>query len=301
MKTVIPDLIEPVVGWRSWGLLPHDPTEPRLAPFAGELAGWPAGVATTAVCPGQTGEPHAAPRVGCSCGLYAHKTIGQLWAGHPPMVNAPAVAWGTVALWGRVLEYETGYRAEYGCPQHLWTEDPTASDLLRDRYLIPVSPLSELMETKPEVVPADSPRSRVVPWVDRTGGRANAFIALANMARNGTAPPDMPLAWPVETVGRLVFDVPRGRWQRAIVFGVFETGGCQPHRWMDPQGACTPARIRSLSDVLAKLAGRGVTIKRTPGRWGGEFGSTYRVVAMGPDPVAAPKPRIRGYRVEPQW
>src|SRR3990172_5594590 len=166
---IVPDLIEPVIGWRRWTLIPHTPTEPRLAPFGGELSGWPAGVATVAVCPRDLPvEPHDPPGVGCACGLYAHKTIEQLWAGHAPRLGDGDWAWGTVALWGRVLEYETGYRAEYGYPQHLWTENPAAADLLRSRYLIPVSPLAELMETGSPEAPG---RPRFTPPPDRTGGR----------------------------------------------------------------------------------------------------------------------------------
>ena len=306
---IIPDLVEPVVGWRAWRIIEALPREPRLRPFAGELVDWPAGVPTFAVCAdrrlGGTLEPHDPPGVGCSCGLYAHKTLGQLWAGHTPTMwpwptsaaegASPGMVWGRVSLWGRVLEYYGGYRAQAGYPQHLWTDGDAA--VLRDRYLIPVSPLSELIDAKPpesEIVdpglPPGTYRRGPKVWTDQTGGRADRYYPLIAGAPIAET---FEFAWPTIDVARLIAGVARGHLQRAICIGVFQPGGCQPHRWMDTQGACTPKRLGSLRDVLSKLAGRGVTIKRIPGQWGGEFGATYQVTAIGPDPVAAPRPRVR--------
>lgn len=294
---IIPDLIEPVIGWRAWSIIPANPREPRLRPFAGELVDWLPGVASVASC--YLNHDAAPPVLTCTCGLYAHKTVGELWAEHMPMrgTTEPVVTWGSVSLWGRVLSYASGYRAEFGYPQHLWVESPEAAEILRARYLIPVSPLLELMASKPDVIdiPAERRGTHIKPWVDKTGGRANEFIRLTNPVTSST----LEYAWPIPDIVRLIAGVPRGHWQRAICVGVFQTGGCEPNRWMNPRGACTDARLLSLRDVLSKLAGRGVKIKRIPGRWGGELGANYRVTAIGSDPVAAPRPHTRRYPVNP--
>jgi hypothetical protein len=56
---------------------------------------------------------HEAPHLGCTCGLHGT---------HEPDVlrrtRCPAVL-GRVALWGRVIEHEWGFRARYGYPQRL--------------------------------------------------------------------------------------------------------------------------------------------------------------------------------------
>jgi hypothetical protein len=56
---------------------------------------------------------HAAPHVGCSCGLHATHEAEVL-----RRTRTPAVL-GRVALWGRVIEHDLGFRAEFGYPQSL--------------------------------------------------------------------------------------------------------------------------------------------------------------------------------------
>jgi hypothetical protein len=56
---------------------------------------------------------HAAPHVTCSCGLHATHEVEIL-----RRTRTPAVL-GRVALWGRVIEHEQGYRGEFGYPQRL--------------------------------------------------------------------------------------------------------------------------------------------------------------------------------------
>jgi hypothetical protein len=56
---------------------------------------------------------HGAPNVDCSCGLYGTHEADLL-----RRTRTPAVL-GRVALWGRVIEHDLGYRAEFGYPQRL--------------------------------------------------------------------------------------------------------------------------------------------------------------------------------------
>jgi hypothetical protein len=72
---------------------------------------------------------HEAPNVDCSCGLHATRDLDFL-----RRTRCPAVL-GRVALWGRVIEHEHGYRARFAYPQRLrlicqfcfWQESAAAS------------------------------------------------------------------------------------------------------------------------------------------------------------------------------
>jgi hypothetical protein len=92
----------PVLGFRLWRLTSQGMRgvvqswrEPRLE----------------AVCPRGPGVPHDAP--GCRCGIYALKDPGALWALRPGA--GPVLVYGLVALSGKVVEHEHGYRA--GCAE----------------------------------------------------------------------------------------------------------------------------------------------------------------------------------------
>ena len=52
--------------------------------------------------------PHDAP--GCRCGIYAFKEAGPRRS--PARARGPAIAYGLVALGGKVVEHEHGYRAQ---------------------------------------------------------------------------------------------------------------------------------------------------------------------------------------------
>jgi hypothetical protein len=104
---------EPVVAWRSWALTGRsDGTKLLLRPVAGRAHPWRPRELATATCK-RAGVFHEAPAVGCTCGLHAAQTLDIL-----RRTRCPAVL-GRVALWGRVIEHELGYRARFGYPQRL--------------------------------------------------------------------------------------------------------------------------------------------------------------------------------------
>lgn len=77
--------------------------------------------------------PHQeCPDRNCSCGIYAHK---DKMAGYHP--SPPNRAWGKVALWGRVIEHERGYRAEYAYPVELNCADAKLAKQLAKAYGVP--------------------------------------------------------------------------------------------------------------------------------------------------------------------
>lgn len=103
----VPDLAEPIGGWRVWRLGLGGGTPTLHAPVRGTP--WPAGAATTATCPARCRQ---APTPGCRCGLYALAGLPVLrrWT-----MDGGAIL-GCTALWGRVLEAEHGWRGEQAYP-----------------------------------------------------------------------------------------------------------------------------------------------------------------------------------------
>jgi len=103
---------EPILAWRAWTLSGRrDGSRLRLRPIVGSRRPWPPFHPARAVCARPRG--HHAPDPACTCGLHATRTPDLL-----RRTRDPAVV-GTVALWGRVIEHEHGYRAEFAYPQRL--------------------------------------------------------------------------------------------------------------------------------------------------------------------------------------
>lgn len=103
---------EPIVAWRAWALTGHrDGTELLLRPVAGRSRPWRPMEPTEAAC--KHARLHGAPNVDCSCGLHGTHDVEIL-----RRTRCPAVL-GRVAFWGRVIEHELGYRAQFGYPQRL--------------------------------------------------------------------------------------------------------------------------------------------------------------------------------------
>lgn len=103
---------EPVMAWRAWALTGRrDGSELLLRPVAGRSRPWRPREPAQAAC--KHARMHGAPNVDCSCGLYGTHEADLL-----RRTRTPAVL-GRVALWGRVIEHDMGYRAEFGYPQRL--------------------------------------------------------------------------------------------------------------------------------------------------------------------------------------
>jgi hypothetical protein len=127
---VVPDVIEPIIGHRSWTVLVHPSGEPRLcSPF--RRSPWEpgaphearCGVATwsspIAVRPVSAAPPaHAAPQEGCTCGVHAWRSRETALMDAAGARGLRAVS-GDVALWGTVLRHERGWRAARGYPSSL--------------------------------------------------------------------------------------------------------------------------------------------------------------------------------------
>jgi hypothetical protein len=101
---------EPIVAWRTWNLAISRGTF-TLLPVGDNRIPWPYGTHARARCTRH--RRHRAPAADCTCGLHGSKAIPLL-----KRTRGPSVI-GRAALWGRVVEHELGYRAEFAYPQRL--------------------------------------------------------------------------------------------------------------------------------------------------------------------------------------
>jgi hypothetical protein len=125
----IPDYISPIVGYRVWKwdanelwslngeawlpgrALTATCCRSELKPRNG--ARWIPGWALPTNCPADEHEP---PADGCSCGVYAAKnreSLQKMIGGVEYFVH------GEVHLWGKVVEHDHGYRAQFAYPKSL--------------------------------------------------------------------------------------------------------------------------------------------------------------------------------------
>ncbi len=138
--------VEPVLAWRTWTLTGRrDGTHLRLRPVAGRMRPWLPLKPAEAVC--KLARLHSAPNVDCTCGLHGV---------HEPdllrRTKSPAVL-GRVALWGRVIEHELGYRGQFGYPQRArlvchvcffqWGWDRSTADVVDSYARGQLTPLCE--------------------------------------------------------------------------------------------------------------------------------------------------------------
>lgn len=109
----LPSITTPVVGWRAWQLSWSGGLLHSLSAngYGHGAASWPARRTFVATCHRE--KDHISPGPGCSCGIYAGKTELQITP------SAAEMVWGQVALWGRVLEQDDVYRAQFAYPVRL--------------------------------------------------------------------------------------------------------------------------------------------------------------------------------------
>ena len=117
------DLVaEPLVGFRHWGArrgglysgifvagrFVHNPALGMIAPRVRPVP-WPTSEDRAAKCFALRG--HDAPHRDCNCGFAAYYALPE-----EPALPAPEAVWGAICAWGRVVEHETGFRAQYARP-----------------------------------------------------------------------------------------------------------------------------------------------------------------------------------------
>ena len=114
---------EPIDGWRLWRLGLGADHRPALLPAgSGGTDAWVPRREARARCgvPALlrgTRRPHDAPDPSCVCGIHASRALGDAPRAAPAYPTPPVA--GTVALWGRVIEHERGWRAAFAYPSRL--------------------------------------------------------------------------------------------------------------------------------------------------------------------------------------
>ena len=119
-------LREPIVAWRQWNFMyPH---------FLANLRQDTIYVPREKIEVRCEQEDHSeqSPHLTCKCGIYAYKEkpilLGEIRSEirityrHPlaPPVSGLKLVYGEINLWGKVIEHENGYRAQFGYPKRLW-------------------------------------------------------------------------------------------------------------------------------------------------------------------------------------
>jgi hypothetical protein len=123
LEQTVPDRSsEPIAGWRVWNLSVGPEGSPRLHPVSSDGHAWPPRRAVDARCElprmltiGR--RQHEAPDPDCRCGIYAARSLTDFERPRPAW-PPPSVV-GTVSLWGRVIEHESGWRAAHAYPVRL--------------------------------------------------------------------------------------------------------------------------------------------------------------------------------------
>lgn len=125
-----PLFAEPFLAWRAWNLVEAGS---RLRSIVYEHV-WEPGERVEAECarprPEGVAPYHPAPDEGCRCGVYGSLDPDHLrsyvqemrWNPRPHgrmTVIMPRV-FGLVSLWGTIVEYTKGYRAQFAYPAHLY-------------------------------------------------------------------------------------------------------------------------------------------------------------------------------------
>ena len=123
----VPDYFMPLKGWRAWEVKRNH--ELRAT---GVNVYWPPKEKMRALCASdstgnqwvtqQGKEDHTTGRVPmaqCTCGIYAHQTLEQVIETVGPSLQMGRYVFGRVALWGKVIEHEHGWRGEFAYPIEL--------------------------------------------------------------------------------------------------------------------------------------------------------------------------------------
>lgn len=116
-----------LTGWRLWRIKEHLGV-PELCPvWIDHAPAWPGRQPASAQClidpvASRRSSCSLAPTRECGCGLYAYRLRTPVG---PEFNYAKGDLWdrwagGRVALWGRLLEHQAGYRAEYAYPLSLF-------------------------------------------------------------------------------------------------------------------------------------------------------------------------------------
>jgi hypothetical protein len=124
----VPDLIQPLEGWRVWKILILPFNYERIPVLRSVILDTPWMPRRKAVAEHNFdlgAKCQGLLKSSCSCGVYAFKDPGEAFKYLLSVRDRLAgmsvdTALGTVSLWGKVVECERGYRAQYAYPHHIY-------------------------------------------------------------------------------------------------------------------------------------------------------------------------------------
>lgn len=124
-----PDLVHVITAWRAWRV-----SGEKLQAL-GQNDIWEPKKILEAKC--STAQGHRAPQKACECGVWGFKSLDNLIAALKAGNYHKQSVIGKVSLWGRVIETENGFRAQFAYPEELWL---TSSELeeLGYAYDVPI-------------------------------------------------------------------------------------------------------------------------------------------------------------------
>jgi len=138
---------EPILGWRFWRLRrleTYGENRPLRLAAAGRFGipkFWDPRAATKAVCSSYR-TAHEAPWPSCRCGIYGlrEQEVAERALVRYSRGDLERWALGRVLLWGRIVEGERGWRAEYAYPYDVavFADERVAAEL-RDLYAVDVT------------------------------------------------------------------------------------------------------------------------------------------------------------------
>lgn len=124
----VPDFVEPLVGWRAWKVW-GPPFQEDLCPGLTSVILNTPWTPRTRISAEHNFDLAIRCRglldMRCSCGIYAFKDPDEAFAYAVRVRDrflgiASDVALGEVSLWGRVVECERGFRAQFAYPRHIY-------------------------------------------------------------------------------------------------------------------------------------------------------------------------------------
>ena len=235
---VIEPVAEPVIAYRIWEITTDheimitslDAREMAKAwdegrnPFKGWSSPWLEGVGVNAIWERPIMEAHCQPLNaaaevhehppvwGCQCGMWALKEEEQI-AITIANYNPPKIAWGTVQLWGRVIETEFGWKGQYAKPLAISvygiTEEEAAE--LAEAYQCEVTIENELPHLDPAemekiVAKTMAMNAKTMAMNQLTAQQAAAALSNMSITITQTITPTMTKA--IQQINALVAAVP---------------------------------------------------------------------------------------------
>jgi len=169
----LPNSTSTITAWRAWVVERHGP-EWRLRSIGYSIF-WEPKIQQEAKCTRWGG--HMAPDWDCQCCFWGFKSVEEMR--HVLLMHDyhDVGVLGTVSLWGKVIETEHGFRAQYAYPKELWVDEGMLE--LGWTYNIPIRAATEVMNRQQSAFFADLASSTNVS-VRRSGrtGRTNRRFVL---------------------------------------------------------------------------------------------------------------------------